>query len=362
MRLRSLHLQDFRNIAEAHLDLEGPAHFFVGANGQGKTNLLESVSLLTALRSFRTRQLRQLPRQGGQGTARILCQLEHEQRGETQVELSLGAASKRIQVDGEAVRRLSDFVGLFPVVALASDDILLLRGEPERRRRFLDLVLSAGDPGYFRSWRRYATALAERNLLLRRGASPGELGAFEAALAPEAARLMQDRQQGLQDLAQRLIATYTLFAPEAEAPDLVYAPDVEETEPEALRVMWERNRATDRERGTTQRGPHRDDFHLCLRGSKARDYGSEGQQRGLVLSLRLAEAAQLGERLGRAPVLLADDVLGELDAQRRVAFWRGVRPEWQVLASGTAVAPREGDRGWVRWSVADGSFVRHDST
>ena len=129
MRLLRLRAADFRNIGFAEVDLAGPRHFLLGANGQGKTNLLEAVGMLNALRSFRTRDVRTLLRHGAK-SARLRFEVEHERDGVTTVEMEFGAETKSVLVDGEPVRRFEDFVGRFPAAVFCSDDIALLRGSP----------------------------------------------------------------------------------------------------------------------------------------------------------------------------------------------------------------------------------------
>ena len=144
MRFLNLRLQDFRNIEFAELDLSTGRTFLLGANGQGKSNLLEALGLVTALRSFRTQGMSALPRQGREAYAAIY-EMEHDIEGRTELELHSSKLGRRVRLDGEKVSRLGDFIGRFPVVPLSSGDLMLLRGSPAERRRFLDLTLSAID-------------------------------------------------------------------------------------------------------------------------------------------------------------------------------------------------------------------------
>ncbi|HEY0944223.1 MAG TPA: DNA replication and repair protein RecF, partial [Opitutaceae bacterium] len=182
MQLRRITLQHFRNIAFASLPFEGRQQFFVGANGQGKTNLLEAAGFITALRSFRTTDNKVLIAHG-QPEAAIVCELAHERFGETKITIKLRAGAKEVWTDQERVTRLGDYLGKFPAVVFSSQDQQLVRGSPGGRRRWLDLTLAAMDGAYLQALQSYHRALAGRNALLKRGAPAGELSAFEQPLA-----------------------------------------------------------------------------------------------------------------------------------------------------------------------------------
>lgn len=356
MRLRKLTLRHFRNVGFAALEFSGRQQFLIGANGQGKTNLLEAAGFLTALRSFRATNNKLLIGHG-QTTAAIACTLEHERQGETQVTIKLHHDSKELFCDQNRVTRLADYLGKFPTVVFSSQDLQLVRGSPSGRRRWLDLTLAAMDPAYLRALQIYTRAVAERNALLKRGAAgDAQLGAFEQTLAPAAAELIALRTAGLRSLGMALKAAYAQLCEDKESAGLVYEPDFAEPSAEVLLARLESGRARDAQFRTTLVGPHRDDFHFMVKGTNAKDFASEGQQRSLVLALRLAQGAWFRERSGVRPVLLADDVLGELDPERRLRFWSAIDPESQIIATGTRLP--EADLGtWQIFDVADGDFT-----
>lgn len=354
MRLSSVHLHDFRNFADARLDLRGTRTFLRGENGQGKTNLLEALGLVTALRSFRTADLKPLVRRNCPEAALRLI-VEHEREGEAEVEIRLRRGSRAVRLDGEPLRRLADLVGRFPTVVLASDDIQLLRGSPQLRRRFLDLTLAAASPAYYEPLRRYHLGLQHRNALLKRRASRAELAAFEAKLAPEAVALVEHRARGLDALAATLRTAYAAIGDDSEEPALRYRPSAKLESEADWRALLDERRERDRVLETTTAGPHRDDFALGLFGAPARHFGSEGQQRTLVLALRLAQRKWLQDEHALLPVLLADDVLGELDAGRQERFWAALPEGTQVLATGTQW-PRQEATPWQRVEVAAGTL------
>ncbi len=356
MHLRKLTLRHFRNVGFAALEFKGRQHFLLGRNGQGKTNLLEAAGLVTALRSFRTTDPKLLIGHGQQCAA-LAFALEHERQGATQVTIKLRHDGKELWSDQARVTRLADHLGRFPTVVFSSLDLHLVRGAPSLRRRWLDLTLAAMDAGYLRTLQVFARALADRNALLRSGrAAPAELGAFEQLLAPAAVELMQRRAEGVAALDAALRQGYARLSDDAEPAGLAYAPHFAEPSVEALRARLESGRARDQQFRTTLAGPQRDDLQFSVRQKPARDFASEGQQRSFVLALRLAQAAWFEARSGVRPVLLADDVLGELDPVRRARFWAAVDPAAQVIASGTALP--DADLGaWQVFEVRDGTFT-----
>lgn len=360
MRFLAVRVQNFRNIPLAALELEAPRLFLLGGNGQGKTNLLEALGFISALRSFRTADNRAHIR-WQQSEAGLLYTVEHESFGRTEVEIRLRPRGKTVLHDGNPVNRLADLLGRFPTVVLNSQDLQMLRGSPQERRRFLDLTLSSTDAGYFSLLRDFHKGLSERNALLKEQAAAATLAAFEQTLAPLAARLVAARQTAVKALADTLAAVYRRVARTDEEPALSYAPDHDATDATAFRTVWEKQRPRDLVLGATSSGPHRDDLKLALLRHRAREYASEGQQRGLVLALKIAQAEYLRLHTGIQPVLLADDVLGELDPERRAAFWQALPGGTQVIASGTAAPPGPVD-AWRIWQVRHGAFVTSEVT
>lgn len=354
MKLRLIRLQHFRNIAAAELAFAGERTFFLGPNGQGKTNLLEAIGYVSALRAFRPGDNRTLIEQG-RAEAAVAFRFEHETLGGSEVIVRIQPAGKEAMLDGEPVRRLSDFIGRFPTVLFASEDIQLVRGGPALRRRLLDLHLASFDPGYLADLQTYHRALDARNRLLKEAAGPVELAAFEHQLAPAACRLVARRREGLARLAALVGELYAALSGGAEPGTLAYAPDSTLEEPAAYLAQLERGRARDQQLRSTRHGPHRDDLALAVSGREAALFASEGQQRALVLALRFAQLRDARMRRGVAPLVLADDVLGELDPVRRARFWEVLDPDLQLFATGTT-PPIEARGGWSVFEVTGGRF------
>lgn len=354
MKLRLIRLQHFRNIAAAELRFAGDRMFFLGPNGQGKTNLLEAIGYVSALRAFRPGDNRTLITQG-QAEAAIAYGFEHEALGASEVLVRIQPRGKEAVFDGTPVRRLSDVIGRFPTVLFASEDIQLIRGGPALRRRWLDLHLSSLDTGYLADLQAYHRALDARNRLLKDGADAAALSAFEHQLAPAACRLIAGRRAGIARLGALVGEFYATLSGGGEAGALRYAADLDVTEPTDVLTLIGRGRARDQQMRSTQRGPHRDDVALSVAGRDAGLFASEGQQRALVLALRFAQLRDARAVSGIGPLVLADDVLGELDPVRRARFWTALDPDLQLFATGTT-PPEDTRGGWDVVDVASGTF------
>lgn len=350
MRLTRVRAADFRNLAFADVDLDAPRVFLVGANGQGKTNLIEAAGLVTALRSFRVSEIAPLVRLGA-AEARVRVDADLGPGGRTHVEITLAKGRRRALLEGSVAAGAAELIARFPTVALCSDDLRLVRGSPGNRRRWLDLALSGTDAGYLRALRDYVKAVEARNALLRSGAADDDqLEALERAMLPAALTLGRARSAALAELAPE-VAELCAASGFAGLAGLRPEPD---TPGDALAEAWREGRAADRAAESTRRGPHKDDFALLFRGEAAADYASEGQQRLLALALCLAQLRRAGRLAGTPPVLLADDVLGELDDERRRAFWNAVGDDHQVIATGTAL-PGAGE--WKVYRVQAGVYA-----
>ena len=337
MRFAKITLQGFRNLPLAEVGLVGKRTFLCGPNAQGKTNFLEAAGYVTALRSFRAAETRALISLG-QVQAGMAFTVEHEQFGESLITVTLTAQGREVRWEQGKVTRLADFIGKFPTVVFSSHDNQFLRGSPSLRRRWLDLTLAAMDTGYLTALSSYTRAVAQRNMLLKQGGrDAGALAAFEHEQALHAVTLVAKRAAGVVELSGLFHLAHSRLVPEGESAGLVYAPDTAHTTDEEFATALAQARLRDTLLKSTERGPHRDDLDLLLNGRPAKQFASEGQQRCLVIALRLAQAAYFKAKGGVTPVLLCDDVLGELDPERRRKFWESLEGDPQVIATGTSL-------------------------
>jgi len=338
VQLRSLRLRNHRNYAQLDL-IPGPGvNVFIGPNGQGKTNLLEAVAMLALSTSPRARRELELI-----GPLAPLSRIEGEVetaglKSELAITLALeGERTRRvIEVDGVR-RRAFDLPGRFRVTLFWPDDLGLVKAGPELRRRFLNQMLVQVQPGYARALAGLKRVLEQRNSLLKRIAAGEEgmdvLEAFNQELVRLGVEVVSARSTAVRELEPE-VAMYHAQITSRERLEIHY-----EGPPENLAEAVHNSLAEDLRRGSTTVGPHHDDIRVLLGGRDARSYGSQGQQRTAVVSLKLAEAALVARRTGERPVLLLDDVLSELDAERRSALLSQVAGEGQVVITSVETGP-----------------------
>ena len=318
--------------------MEPGVNVFMGANGQGKTNLLESVAMLALSSSPRAR--RDVEVVGPVAAAsRIEADVESSGR-RMELTISLNVEGERahrtIEVDG-ARRRAFDLPGHFRVTLFWPDDLGLIKAGPEQRRRFLNQLLVQVQPGYARALSGLRRILEQRNSLLKRVAAGEEtadmLEVWNDELVRTGSEVAGARSAAVRELAP-VAARCQAEIGAGERLEIDYLGP-----PEDLAAAVHNSLAEDLRRGATSVGPHRDDLRIRLDGQDARGYASQGQQRTAVLSLKLAEAELVTRRSGERPVLLLDDVLSELDLERRVALLRHVGSGGQVVITSVDAGP-----------------------
>jgi len=358
VHLAELRLRDFRNYGRLDAQFAPGFHVFLGRNAQGKTNLLEAIYLLATLRSFRGAGGAQLVRHGARG---YFVGGTVVGRGTSEVKAYWSAKERQVSLNGAPVRRLADYFGTLRAVVFCSEDVHLVKGVSRIRRRFLDLLLAQTRPDYLPLLLRYTRALRMRNALLKQSL-PDEmqLAGFSDELIRLGEALMMARRALVPELSPRVSAAFARIASGADRLELEYQPAVRGD----LAVALANSRSRERALRTTVVGPHRDDLTLRVNDQPAGPYTSEGQKRTLALALKMAQAEWLTSVHGAPPVLLIDDVMGELDAARRSGFLPLLhgnhRAGGQVFMTGTAETwPEALGRDLVRWTVEDGAIQRH---
>ncbi len=347
MYLEQLHLQNFRNYQDQFVVLGAPKTILVGTNAQGKSNLLEAVELLSTLRSHRTNRDRDLILDG-EPTGQITAQLQRDS-GPVDLRLTLHETGRRTaMVHSEAVKRQLDFLGYINTVQFSCLDLDLVRGGPGERRDWLDAVLVQLEPIYAHLLQQYQLALKQRNAFLKRSraienpnADPQQLLLWNQQLATLGARVIQRRHRMLGRLEPLAQSWHQAISGKTEHLALDYHPNVrhdlaqpEQLFPEFLAQMQVKAIA-EYHQATSLVGPHRDEVHLTINQTPARQYGSQGQQRTLVLSLKLAELQLIEEVIGEPPLLLLDDVLAELDLNRQNQLLDAIQDRFQTLITTT---------------------------
>ncbi len=367
MIIKHLSLTNFRNYASLELELPPRVVIVRGDNAQGKSNLLEAIYLLSTSRSPHTTTDRELIHWGEKGQdiwgARLVTEVKRA-RDEVRLEIALqqetqllpsprgSGARKRIRINGVA-RRASDLVGQVKVVMFSPQDIDVVSGAPSLRRRYLDITNSQLDRAYLRSLQHLQKVLLQRNRLLRLiqdgRARPQELHFWDGEMVEHGCRIMAQRHQLVARLSEMARDIHHGLTQGTENLEIRYLPNLGEAftpdRPEAVAGAFhealEREQRREIAAGMTLVGPHRDDVRFEVNGADMGRYGSRGQQRSLVLALRLAEANLIRDRSGEAPVLLLDDFLSELDRERRRHLLEAIAHYEQVIITATDLEPFE---------------------
>jgi DNA replication and repair protein RecF len=331
MHVNSLKLDNFRNYKTLRIEPGEGLTIFVGRNAQGKSNLLESLYILATSKSARAGKDTELIR-FGESMARISADVIREKTSDFEIEMALSQSEKKTaRINGVKHTRLSEVIGQLNAVLFDSGDLEIIRGEPAIRRRFLDLEIAQTSPRYVLALGSYRKTLEQRNRLLRDlrdGRIPqsarDSLPAWNESLTQHGARLIERRRLFLERLAQLASETHRTLSDERDDLQVTYMPSfpldalTESAEIQA-RFLEELASVAGEElaRGTTARGPQRDDIAFLVNGQDCRLFGSQGQQRTVALSLKLAERRLIEELVGEPPLLLLDDVLSDLDDARR---------------------------------------------
>lgn len=314
MWLKQISILNFKNIAETTVDFSPGVNCLVGANGMGKSNMLEAVYYLSMTRSFMRLPDSEVIRHGSE--AMMVCGEYALDSGRDET-VSIGYAPPRrktLKRGGKEYKRMSAHIGSLPIVLISPQDHFLITGTPEERRRLMDTVIAQADTSYLQALIQYAKALQQRNSMLRAGMSdPLLTESIEMTMATAASTIYSARKQWVEDISRPFASYYAAIAGHDEKPALEYSSILAEM---PLAQALARNREKDAILGHTSVGPHRDDLHMLLAAHDLRRLGSQGQMKTYTIALRLAVFEYLHERKGTAPLLLLDDIFDKLDASR----------------------------------------------
>ncbi|MDJ0532498.1 MAG: DNA replication/repair protein RecF [Xenococcaceae cyanobacterium MO_207.B15] len=379
MYLKNLHLREFRNYVDQQVIFNSQKTIIVGNNAQGKSNLLEAVELLATLKSHRTTRDRELVLEGA-----VAGQIEgivKRAYGTAELTITFRNQGKRtIALNKEPLRRQIEFLGNLNAVQFSSLDLDLVRGAPESRRNWIDGLLVQLEPVYAHILYQYNQVLRQRNALLKairkqKQDKPSEISdikidtrqlqLWDAQLAAAGSRVTRRRARVLNRLAPIAQQWHDRISGKTEVLEITYHPNVEWTEdaPEKVQQAFlakiEERRIAEYHQGKTVVGTHRDEIDFTIDGTPARYYGSQGQQRTLVLALKLAELKLIEEIIGEPPLLLLDDVLAELDPNRQNQLLETIGDRFQTLITTTHIGSFNQD--WLKesqiLSVEAGSII-----
>ncbi len=353
MYLQTLHLRQFRNYQDCAIDFLAPKTILVGNNAQGKSNLLEAVELLSTLKSHRVSRDRDLIRDTD--TDSEIRATVARQNGIVDLGIILRANGRRtVMFNRENCRRHLDFLGILKAVQFSSLDLNLVRGGPDERRHWLDRLLIQLEPIYAHILHQYNQVLRQRNALLklrlqRQHLNPElvnldadpEMAIWDAQLATSGSRVTRRRARALVRLAPLAQIWHQNISGKTELLEVRYAPNIpnQGESPEIVEQVFlekiQTRAIAETHQGISLVGPHRDEIELMINQTPAKSYGSQGQQRTLVLALKLAELQLIEEVIGEPPLLLLDDVLAELDIYRQNQLLEAIQNRFQTLITTT---------------------------
>lgn len=370
MRVESLRLRDFRNLAAVEFVPDPRFNVIVGPNGQGKTNLLESIYFLAALKSFRSLKNAALVREGCD-RASLSAWID---RGgvRREVKIVLTPRSRKVRLNDNVVRRLSDFFGVVNTVAFVPEDVSVMKASPGARRTFFDRMVFNAWPAYATEVSDYESALKQRNALIRDGhvSDRSTLAAFDAEVVRRALVVIERRTRFVAELSEPFERSFAeIFGPGFD-PRVTYRMRFADEDPEHDRLLADRDALADAlsgalrhalprdlARGHTTVGPHRDDFVATLGGRPMREFASQGQHRAFVLALKTTEIRLSEQRMGHCPILLLDDVSSELDPNRNARLFDFLSTiDGQVFITTTDDDYVRLNHSYRRWSVRDGGI------
>lgn len=348
MQIHNLQLRNFRNLEQVDTEFSPGINIIYGLNAQGKTNLLEAIYLLVTSRSFRTTSDSELiPWNASDYEGTLIRALVTKRVGQEQIALFLDGKVKRVLIDGKPITRLANLIGRLNAVLFTPTELLLVRGSPSLRRRFLDIAIGQTSSGYIESLQVYQQVLKNRNVLLKQAAHQQksidtQLDVYDHQLAQTGAVIIESRAAAIQSISDFASTHYNVIAENREPLSLEYEPavtvkpaDDRDTLQRSLHDTLLRARREDLRRQFTSRGPHRDDFQFVIQGHPARQFASQGQQRTAVLAAKLAEMDYLRTHTGEQPVLMLDDLMSELDEHRKRALLQHLQSDVQTFITTT---------------------------
>lgn len=366
MKVRALSLYNYRNYSKLDLEFKHNLNIFVGQNAQGKTNILESIYVGAMGRSHRTSTENELVRWQQPGGS-ITLSFTRQDIENKLVFKFISNQNKEIILNGHTIKT-RDLIGHLNAVMFSPEDLMLIKGVPAGRRKFLDSEISQASPSYYRNLMQYNRIVSQRNNLLKKirenRAKASMLETWDEQLAVSAAVIVEKRQSAIKKLAMLANLMHRKITNSRENLTISYLQSgiiepVDNLKDWYLQQMTA-NRSVDIARGSTSVGPHRDDLIFEVNGINLRNFGSQGQQRTGVLAVKLAEIEFIKSETGEYPVLLLDDVMSELDASRREQLLSFIKDRIQTFITATEPKYFSEHKMGKYYSVIDGQVDQFD--
>ncbi|WP_100523481.1 DNA replication/repair protein RecF [Mycobacteroides abscessus] len=339
MFLKELEIKHYRNYQQQKLTFHQNITLFLGQNAQGKTNLMESIYVLALTKSHRSNKDKEWINWDEEfswikGTVQ-------RKRGPLQLEIQLTGKGKKAKINGLEQKKLSDYVGSINVVMFAPEDLNIVKGSPQQRRKFLDMEIGQVSPMYIHLLSQYQKVLSQRNQCLKDAFKNRKyidfLEVLNEQLAELAVKIIQRRTEFLAKMEAWANQVHQDITQQKETLKIEYLPSFPLDSTEQFVQQLNQLKEKELARGTSLLGPHRDDLHFYINGTSVQQYGSQGQQRTTALSLKLAEIQLIFEEIGEYPILLLDDVLSELDSSRQSHLLDAIKDKVQTFVTTTGV-------------------------
>ena len=319
MWIKEIKINDFRNYKQQEIKLNPNINLFYGENAQGKTNIIEAIFLSSMGKSFRAKKDKEMIKVNSEKSEVEIQYQKIDREGKIKIELS---NKKSVFINGIKIKKLSELLGKVNIIIFTPDDINILKGSPQNRRRFLDIMISQLKPNYMYYLNLYAKTLEQRNNYLRqiKEEKKGEnlLEIWDEKLIEYANVIYQYREEYMEKIKEKIQKIHQEITNKKEEINIEYLSECQ-TKENYLRLLKER-RKLDIIKGYTTKGIHRDDFIVYINGKQLDIYGSQGQHRTVILSLKLSELNIVKEEIGEEPILLLDDFMSELDDNRIKSF------------------------------------------
>jgi len=355
MWIKNIKIKNFRNYDQEEINLEKNINIFYGKNAQGKTNIIEAIFLCSLGKSFRAKKDNEMIKLNEKNA---IVEIEYEKSDrDGKIKIEIGN-KKNIYLNGIKIKKLSELLGNLNIVIFTPDDINILKGGPQNRRRFLDIMISQLRPNYMHILNLYLKTIEQRNKYLRQIKEEHKdenlLEIWDEKLAEYAVKIYEYRKEFIEKIIKKINIIHKNITNGEEQIELEYITECDNKE-KYLQLLKER-RKLDIIKGFTTKGIHRDDFVIYINKKEIKIFGSQGQNRTAMLSLKLAELQVIYDEIGEYPILLLDDFMSELDRTRRKNFLENIEGT-QVIITGTEKLDIENLK-YLEYNVSNGKVLK----
>jgi DNA replication and repair protein RecF len=333
MWINKIKIHNFRNYENEEINFKKNINIFYGENAQGKTNIIESIFLCSMGKSFKTNNDKELINFNKENSLVEIDYEKKDRKGNIKIEIS---NKKNIYLNGIKLKKLSELLGNINVVLFTPEDIDILKGSPQKRRKFLNIMISQLRPNYIHILNLYLKTIEQRNNYLKliklENKDENLLDIWDEKLVEYGYKIYEYRKEFIEKISNKIIEIHKNLTGNLENIKIEYLSDFSQKE-EFLNILKSR-RKLDILKGFTTKGIHRDDFVIYINNENVSTYGSQGQNRSAILSLKLAELQVIYDEIGEYPILLLDDFMSELDEKRKNNFLKNIN-DIQVIITCT---------------------------